>query len=90
MKIESPVKHRIYLYGDDGFVDLFPIDYYGLRIETYDFCSYWAVIKSAGTIQIVFFNDKEWFDEWLQETKKHMDIEIVYQRGKIPKEESKP
>jgi hypothetical protein len=77
--MESGGKQRIYFYNDDGFVDLYPIEYFGLNISTYDFCSYWAIIKMGGTIQIVFFNDKGWFDEWCL----GKDIEIIYQRGKV-------
>ena len=71
MKIENNNNFRVYIL-QDAFFDVNSIYYQqGVEIKTFEFCSYWVVLKDTtekyNPYKIVFFKIQEYFDEWILE-----------------------
>lgn len=82
MNIEMHGKQRIYLYNNEGFVDLWPIENFGLNLVVHESFVYMAIVKTKDTIEVFFFPDKEWFEEWKNDHYKPEDIKIIYETGR--------
>lgn len=89
MKIVGHDTLRIYPHTNEGFFDIFPLEYsFGVELICFDSFSYRIVIGIDNGIKILIFEHKEYFENWLKimETSRE-ELNIIYEGGKDGKRE---
>lgn len=87
MKITSHDTLRIHPHTDEGFFDIFSLEYgFGVEMICFNSFSYCIVIGVDNGIKILVFEHKGYFEDWLQLMElPREELNIIYEGGKDEK-----